>query len=231
MSKGKGYYKSLDKGRDGELAIVDALLKAYDMSLFHNLEIPASTSKGERKTTELDVVLITEKGIFVIESKNLFCTVMGTVDQNSWLLGYGKHKTVACQNPIKQNEYHVETLKQLFVANISRTLYSNDDLYKSVIIFGNDAAIDPKLLGCINGFGHKDTQILKVNEICLFLERLRWAKPVMSEEMVQEVYMYLTTHYNSKKRNRSNHKIDWSIRLDVSLTGSVLNITDKNAPL
>lgn len=79
-------------GRDGEI-----LCNAY---------IP----KPDGTTSEIDLLFITEKGIFVIESKNYSGWIFGSEEQFKWTASLpGGHKE-HFYNPIKQNRSHIKWL-------------------------------------------------------------------------------------------------------------------------
>ena len=70
----------------------------------------------EDKQTEIDVILFTNKGIFVIENKHWNGIIKGKIDGDKWLRvqdGYRFERIYHYPNPIKQNEFHVSIAKQL----------------------------------------------------------------------------------------------------------------------
>lgn len=78
-----------------------------------NLYIP----KGENSTTEIDVLMISPKGLFVYESKNYSGWIFGSEHQSKWYqtLPQGRkrcHKE-SFYNPIMQNRTHIQHLKVL----------------------------------------------------------------------------------------------------------------------
>ena len=72
---------------------------------------------------QIDHVLLTRKGIFVIETKNYSCMVYGHEEENKWcqVLSYGKVKNYF-YNPIKQNMTHVSIVKN--VLNLRESVFS-----------------------------------------------------------------------------------------------------------
>ena len=82
----KNPYSSVrfNKGRLGEFYTYKYLdsLTGYKRYLF-NLYIP----KSNGETTELDVVLLHESGIYVFESKNYSGWIFGTESQQYWKIG------------------------------------------------------------------------------------------------------------------------------------------------
>ena len=109
-----------DKGRYGEYLIYKSLkkLESEGAKFLFNLYI----QKGNGNTTEIDVLMISPKGIFVFESKNYSGWIFGNESQKSWCqtlsLGWGRSKKEHFFNPIMQNQTHIEALKGVIGAQI-----------------------------------------------------------------------------------------------------------------
>jgi restriction system protein len=63
-------------------------------------------------TTQIDHVLLTNKGLFVIETKNMKGWIFGTANQKRWTQQIYRHKS-SFQNPLHQNYKHTQTLRAL----------------------------------------------------------------------------------------------------------------------
>lgn len=117
-------YKSiqLDKGLLGEFSTYKCLdpLAGYKRYLF-NLYIP----KSNGETTELDIVLLHESGIYVFESKNYSGWIVGSETEQYWtqLLGREHSQKNQFYNPILQNEGHLRWLR-IFLADRTLPFYS-----------------------------------------------------------------------------------------------------------
>jgi hypothetical protein len=116
-----------NKGQFGEYATEYALthdnIKGYGKAL-HNIYLP---NKG--KTTELDVLFLHEKGIFVLESKNYSGWIFGSAEQQKWTQCLRGGEKSQFYNPIKQNEIHRRALAEF--------LHLSPDAISSYIIFSN----------------------------------------------------------------------------------------------
>ena len=77
------------------------------------------------KTTEIDLLMIHEKGIFVFESKNYSGWIFGNEHQKYWtqLLDYGKEKH-RFYNPVMQNAGHIQAIRQSLPQNPDIPIYS-----------------------------------------------------------------------------------------------------------
>ena len=104
-----------DKGKLGEYMTYKRLQSAEQTGakFLFNLYIP----KGEDETTEIDVLMIHPKGMFVFESKNYSGWIFGSEHQRNWYQtlpqGKGKSHKEVFYNPIMQNRTHIKHLKAL----------------------------------------------------------------------------------------------------------------------
>jgi restriction system protein len=98
------------KGAVGELkvrTILRPLLNARDYQLFSDLILP--TRNG---TTQVDHVVVSRFGVFVIETKNMSGWIFGTENQPTWTQVVYRRKS-QFQNPIRQNYKHVRAVQEV----------------------------------------------------------------------------------------------------------------------
>lgn len=116
--RGKGYY--------GEYLVFCELYKTIPgtCKILMNLNIPVSSTK----TTEIDLILIHETGLYIFEVKHYKGTIYGKSSDNIWTQYFRTAKNNTFKNPMLQNEYHIKAIKEL-LPNIP---------VKSIIIFTND---------------------------------------------------------------------------------------------
>lgn len=74
--------------------------------LLHNVTLP--TADG---TTQIDHIIVSRYGIFVVETKNMKGWIFGSPNQPYWTQKIFKH-TCKFQNPLRQNYKHVVTLAE-----------------------------------------------------------------------------------------------------------------------
>lgn len=104
-----------DKGKLGEYLTYKHLRSAEKngAKFLFNIYIP----KGEEETTEIDVLMIHAKGMFVFESKNYSGWIFGSENQKNWYQtlpqGKGRSHKESFYNPIMQNRTHIKYLKTL----------------------------------------------------------------------------------------------------------------------
>ena len=99
-------------GRRGEKSTASKLgwvnLFGYKGKTLQNVYIP----RDDGTTTEIDLLYITQKGIFVIESKNYSGNISGAEYQNKWNLRTYR-KNYDFYNPVAQNQTHINTLLKI----------------------------------------------------------------------------------------------------------------------
>lgn len=120
------------RGREGEREIEDIVQHLPGkFFLYNNLYLPIS----EDKWTEIDLVVVHEKGIFVFESKNYTGLVEGEAHEQQWSKSYSENYNQKFYNPIKQNQTHIRALQQ----------YLGKVPMYSIIVFGRDTElfVDP----------------------------------------------------------------------------------------
>lgn len=66
------------------------------------------------KTTEIDLLLLAPTGVYVFEVKYFSGTIYGGYDKDVWTEYYKTRDSITFENPLKQNEYHINQLKHLF---------------------------------------------------------------------------------------------------------------------
>lgn len=113
-----------NSGQFGEYLTEYVLSKADGYNrILNNLYIP--TSYG--KTTEIDLVMVHEKGIFVFESKNYSGWIFGRAENKYWTQCLPNKEKYRFYNPILQNRTHINAL--------SRILKIDKSNFMSFIIF------------------------------------------------------------------------------------------------
>lgn len=126
-----------DAGSVGEFLAYDKLFSLPgNKRLLHNIYL----RKPNGETTEIDVLLIHEKGLFVIESKNYSGHIWGSPKDNQWTQVLSHRNHFRFYNPVMQNRGHVKNL-------ITVLSYSLQDAYRdipvySVIVFSDKTDIE-----------------------------------------------------------------------------------------
>lgn len=99
-----------DEGKSGEQIIYRTLIDQIHVpenQVLRNVYIP--TADG--KTSEIDLLVVSKKGLLVFECKNYAGNVYGDAQRNKWIQYLGKKKSFF-YNPFMQNRSHVKHLKK-----------------------------------------------------------------------------------------------------------------------
>ncbi|MGR5279965.1 NERD domain-containing protein [Photobacterium damselae] len=121
------------KGIFGEFLVNRLLSKLpkSDYTLIKDVTLP--TSDG---TTQVDHIVVSKYGIFVVETKNMKGWIFGSARQKLWTQKIYRHSS-KFQNPLHQNYKHIKALETLLGC-------SADYLY-SVIVFIGDSTFKTEM--------------------------------------------------------------------------------------
>ena len=115
------------KGLIGEVMVniaIKLFLNKEDYFPIRNITLPT-----EDGTTQIDHIIVSKYGLFVIETKNMKGWIFGNPNQPTWTQKIYKH-TSKFQNPLHQNYKHTKTLES--------SLGINCNQIHSVIVFVGD---------------------------------------------------------------------------------------------
>lgn len=157
-----------DKGRAGESEVSRSLSMHLDSEKYHvinNVTLP--TKDG---STQIDHVIVSEFGVFVVETKNMSGWIFGNPAQKNWTQVLHKHRT-KFQNPLHQNYKHVKTLQSL--------LGLNKDQLESVIVFVGESEFKTEMpdnvtniSGCARYIETKSTSVLTGLQVIEIVEKI-----------------------------------------------------------
>ena len=108
------------KGASGEFIVnltARLSLNKNNYHLIKNITLP--TPDG---TTQIDHIIVSKYGVFVIETKNMKGWIFGSPRQKTWTQKFPK-RSIIFQNPLHQNYKHVKTLQSLLGLD-DRKIYS-----------------------------------------------------------------------------------------------------------
>ncbi|HIF9288886.1 TPA: NERD domain-containing protein [Photobacterium damselae] len=121
------------KGIFGEYLVNRLLSKLpeSDYTLIKDVTLP--TSNG---TTQVDHIVVSKYGIFVVETKNMKGWIFGSARQKLWIQKIYRHSS-KFQNPLHQNYKHIKALETL--------LGCSSDYLHSVIVFIGDSTFKTEM--------------------------------------------------------------------------------------
>lgn len=115
------------KRNHGEV-LVSSEIHKYETPPYHLFNNVTLKENGE--TTQIDHILITKNGIFVIETKHYAGWIFGSPRNKTWQQSIYNYRS-KFPNPIFQNQKHIQFLSRLF------KLKSN--FYTNLVIFSGSA--------------------------------------------------------------------------------------------
>ena len=144
------------KGTMGELEVQNVIGKTIpgEQYVINNLML----SLGEKKTCQIDHVLINNSGVFVIETKNYSGTIYGEENNQNWTQVLTRSKKNKFYNPVKQNKTHIY--------HISNVLSEDLPIF-SVVVFVKNNIKSGKIPGVYNLNELKEAVSKKGNTITL----------------------------------------------------------------
>ena len=185
------------KGNTGELIIKLKLaqLPKYRYKVLNNIML-----KTKNGTTQIDHIVVSEYGIFVIETKNYTGLITGNTNTLEWTKNmFGKK--FKFRNPILQNKGHIIAL--------SRALNINKDKFIPIVVFVNDCKLrittkstviyDKKLLKTISNYKTERIDEQDVNRIASNINKLNQKGILMKIKHI----MYVKERQRKNKNRKS----------------------------
>jgi predicted RNA-binding Zn-ribbon protein involved in translation (DUF1610 family) len=122
------------KGLIGEAMVNLAIWLFLNKQEYHTIKNVTLPTEGG--TTQIDHIIVSKYGIFVVETKNMKGWIFGDRNQKTWTQKIYRH-TSKFQNPLHQNYKHTKTLESL--------LDLNDNQIHSVIVFVGDCTFKTEM--------------------------------------------------------------------------------------
>ena len=174
------------KGKIGEArvsSILKRLAKKYGGYLIDDVTIPGENDK----TSQIDHLLITKYGVYVVETKNYAGRIYGSDKQREWtqVLAYGNAKN-KLYNPVMQNGTHIYRLKD--ICDIGIKLYSIVVFVKANISYVESDSVYS--LGELKHIVNTDNELVDDSKVETYYQKIMEYKlnPIKtSKEHVQEI--------------------------------------------
>lgn len=207
-----------DTGRYGEYLTYKYLKKFEEQGakFLFNIYVP----KKKEETTEIDVLMISSKGLFVFESKNYSGWIFGSDNQKYWYqtLPAGRRKShkEKFYNPVFQNNTHVKYLKSLIgneVPIYSIITFSDRCKFMNVTIKNSNINVINrykiyKLVSSIYNDNQDDVlSIDQINEIYSKLYPYTQVDDVVKQKHIDNINSIHKKHINSIEIINDNEEI------------------------
>ncbi|MFZ3577231.1 nuclease-related domain-containing protein [Virgibacillus sp. DJP39] len=179
-----------DTGNYGEFLTFSYLekLKGHHR-LLTNLYIP----KKDGSTTEIDLIMLSQTGIYVFESKNYSGWIFGDEKNKNWVQTLPNKQKNRFFNPIWQNKGHISALQYTLEMN-------NDELYKSYIIFSERCTLKKMKVTSQN------VKVMKRNALIKTIKKdIMGSINMMEIEEVEQLYLKLLRYTKAEEAVKKAH--------------------------
>ncbi len=176
-----GSVKNNLKGLVGEKITAFAMVQSLDKSIyrrFHNLIINAPDG-----STQIDHVVVSLYGIFVLETKNMKGWIFGNERDANWTQSLYNKKN-SFQNPLRQNYRHTKCLAEF--------LGLSNDVMHSIVLFVGECKIKSRV-----------PDNVMTNGVVDYIKG--FDKPILSEQQIKEVDAKISTLKNDFSLSNKNH--------------------------
>lgn len=206
------------KGFTGEMLVHISAKIHLNKDKYHVLrDVSLPTVDG---TTQIDHIVVSEYGVFVIETKNMKGWIFGGAQQKTWTQKIFKH-TKKFQNPLHQNYKHVETLKALLELN-ERQIFS-------VVVFVGSGTFKTEMPeNVINGPGlikyikAKDQHVLFDADVRMILSKIEAERLISSREASEAHRNHVKQIVQEKQSSQSIPKCRMTAAASSSNDGWIL---------
>lgn len=178
----------------GEAILSRALTKRFVAPDYHLLN--HLTLRVKDGTTQIDHVLISRFGVFVIETKDYKGWIFGNADDRYWTHVFYKFR-FRFQNPIRQNYKHVCAVRELLE-------FLPADAIRSVVVFTGEARFKTdvpdgvfRLNGAVDHIATQTTEILTPNRVQFCVGRLETARLAVTKATDVEHVQLLRRRHGS----------------------------------
>lgn len=183
--RGKGYY--------GEFCLLENLYPNTNgiFKILMNLDVPVDINT--EKTTEIDLIMIHETGLYVFECKHYKGTIYGNSDDEYWTQFFKTQSNEKFYNPLKQNKYHINALRKHF---------PEIPIYSCVIFTNNECElkIENKEPGSI---------VCNLYNIVTRLNyHLNHSPVLLSIEQIDDIFNYLSEFSPKEKINGMDENVN-----------------------
>jgi hypothetical protein len=191
QESGNNFIKTLlDRGNYGEFLTFTQLEKLNGhYKLLTNLYIP----KKDGSMTEVDLLMLSEKGLYVFESKNYSGWIFGDEKNKNWTQTLPNKQKEHFFNPIWQNKAHINALKLALGFNEER-------LFKSYIIFSERCTLKKINVTSPNVI------VIKRNALISTIKRdIKSSEQMLTNFQIQSLYAKLKKYSHADDQVKQEH--------------------------
>ena len=153
------------------------------------------TAANEIATTQIDHIVVSIYGIFVIETKNYAGKIYGTEKSPKWQY-YSHGNKYEFYNPLRQNYKHTKTLQDLLMRNAQAIgIMGADFLIYPIVAFSGNAEIRVQVTGAdVVYFGNVPQAIYS-----------HCSQPVLTKQQVDNIVNCILYHNVNSDEKKQEH--------------------------
>ena len=176
--------------------------------------------KDNGETSEVDLIYITQKGIFVFESKNYSGWIFGDEKSKNWTAMLPNKQKNQFYNPILQNKTHLKWMK---------SFVGEDIPLFSIIVFSERCELKKVTVES------EDIRVIK-RDLTYATVRDIWDKnpDTVSDSRIEELYVKLKELTNVDKATKASHieniEKKYKASIDSSNNDETVNSSSKDKP-
>lgn len=191
------------KGKVGEGLVNLTSSLRLNSSIYKNIKDVTIRLK-DGTTTQIDHIIVSPFGLFIIETKNMKGWIYGSENQKQWTQNiYGKKHRF--QNPLYQNYRHIKALEEIlgFEANIhSIVVFAGESTFKTKI--PSNVFIGGKYIGYIQSFTER---VFSEDDIHKIIGTIESGKSTKSFKTNREHVQSLKERHSVKQNYHNDPKI------------------------
>ncbi len=179
------YTSPSNKGKRGERRVANALQRQLppEWRVLNDVYLPLP----DGTTTQIDHIVVSPFGIFVIETKNYSGWIFGDANSGEWTQTI-YHKKSRLQNPLRQNYKHICAL--------SENLGLDQAFFKSVVAFAGDCTFKTEM----------PPNVLPVHRVSDYI--LSFTEPLIKQGQVEEVATVIEEWQSTVGEDRKAQHVD-----------------------
>ncbi|MDN3446455.1 NERD domain-containing protein [Psychrobacter sp. APC 3281] len=199
--------KSSFKGFLGETVINVAMWLKLEKDVYHRLN-GITLPRANGGSTQIDHIIVSVYGIFVIETKNYKGWIYGSENQRQWTQSFPNGSKYKFQNPLRQNYLHIKTLADLLGLELS--------YFHSMIAFIGECELKTRdelpehvlTSGMVSYVKKKQDEFLTEDEVKSIVEQINSNRFSKSWRTNRHHKAYLKDKYNPSNKQLSGNAND-----------------------
>lgn len=207
--------KSTFKGFLGETVINVAMWLKLEKDVYHRLN-GITLPRANGGSTQIDHIIVSIYGIFVIETKNYKGWIYGSENQRQWTQVFPNGSKFKFQNPLRQNYLHIKTLADLLGLELS--------YFHSMIAFIGECELKTRdelpehvlTSGMVSYVKQKQDEILTEDEVKSIVEQINSNRFSKSWRTNREHKAYLKDKHSPSNKQPSSNSTDKKIAKTAS---------------